>query len=130
MVFLQLVNSTTTDRTPVEVPDQKSICTDRPIQSMSLSRPPHTECTYVQTFLSSKICVRSSCVPNTLCPDFRAFKILYDQISFRYKPKTRTKFEQLSVHAQTIVRPKTPMSRRSCVRKSDTADFANSTLFY
>ena len=67
----------------VEVPDQKSIRPDRPRQSMSMSRPPQTEHTYVQTFVRSKIFVRSSCVQKHLCPDFRAFKIAYVQTFLR-----------------------------------------------
>ena len=51
--------------TQVEVSDRKSICPDRPRQNMSMSRPPHTERTYVQTFVRSKILMsRLSCVQN------------------------------------------------------------------
>ena len=62
---------------------------------------------YVQTFVPSGKCVRSSCAQNSLCHDFRAFKIIYDQTFVRSKPKiVRSNFEHLCVHAQTIVRSK------------------------
>ena len=38
-----------------------------------------TERTYVQTFMRSKISVRSSCVQKCVCPDYRAFKVAYVQ---------------------------------------------------
>ena len=69
-----------------------------------MSRPSQTEKAYVQTFMRSKFFVRSSCVQNSLCPDFRAFKILYDQTLVRSKLK----------FVRSFVRSKTPMSRLSC----------------
>ena len=48
----------------------------------------------------------------TLCPDFCAFKITYDQIFERSKPKfVHSNFDNLCVHVQTIVRSKTHVSR-------------------
>ena len=76
-IFLKIVHS------QVEVPDRKSICPDRPRRKVSMSRPSQTESAYVQTFVRSKFFVRSSCVQNSLCPDFGSFKILYDQTLVR-----------------------------------------------
>ena len=61
--------------TQVDVQDRKSICPDCPRQNMSMSKPPWTERIYVQTFVRSKIFLRSSSVQNTLYPDFRASNI-------------------------------------------------------
>ena len=97
----------------VEMPDRKSICPDRPRRKVSMSRPSQTESAYVQTFVRSKFLVRSSCVQNSLCPDFRAFKILYDQTLVRSKLK----------FVRSFVRSKTPMSRLSCVQKHSCPDF-------
>ena len=98
----------------VEAPYQKSICLDHPRQNMSIPRQPQTERTYVQAFVRSKIFLRSSCVPKTLCPDFCASKIRHDQTYVHFKPKfVRACFKIFWVHVQTIVRSKTPMSRHS-----------------
>ena len=78
-----------------------------------MSRPSQTESAYVQTFERSKFFVRSSCVQNSLCPDFRAFKILYDQTLVRSKLK----------FVRSFVRSKTPMSRLSCVQTCLCPDF-------
>ena len=104
--------------TQVEVPDRKSICPDRPRQNISMSRPPKTERTSVRTFVPSKNFYCCSCVQKCLCPDFRAFKIIYDQNFVRFKPKfVRSILKNLFVHVQTIVRSKTTMSRLSCGQK-------------
>ena len=79
-----------------------------------MSRPSQTESAYVQTFVRSKFFVRSSCVQNSLCPDFRAFKILYDQTLVRSKLK----------FVRSFVRSKTPMSRLSCVQNLIWPDFS------
>ena len=71
----------------VEFPERMSICPDRPRQNMSISRPPQTERTYVQTFVRLKIFLRSSCIRKTRCPHFRELKVTYDQTSVRSKPK-------------------------------------------
>ena len=108
----------------VEVPDRKSICPDRPRRKVSMSRPSQTESAYVQTFVRSKFFVRSSCVQKSSCPDFRAFKIAYVQTFVRSKRKfVRSKFNNLCVHVQTIVRSKGLMSRLSCVQKCLCPDF-------
>ena len=39
--------------------------------------------------LTSQVEVRSSCVQNSLCPDFLAFKILYDQTFDAFQTKIR-----------------------------------------
>ena len=104
----------------VEVPDRKSICPDRPRRNMSMSRPSQTESAYVQTFVRSKFFVRSSCVQNSLCPDFRAFKILYDQTLVRSKLK----------FVRSFVRSKTPMSRLSCVQTCLCPDFCAFKILY
>ena len=70
-------------------------------RKMSMSRLSQTESAYVQTFVRSKFFVRSSCVQNSLCPDFCAFKILYDQTLVHSKLK----------FVRSFVRSKTPMSR-------------------
>ena len=110
-----------------------------------MSRPSQTESAYVQTFVRSKFFVRSSCVENSLCPDFRAFKILYDQILVRSKLKfvrsflrSKTSMSRLSyvqtclcpdyrafkiAHVQTIVRSKLHMSRLSCVQNCICPDY-------
>ena len=100
--------------TQVEVPDRKSICPDRSRRKVSMSRPSQTESAYVQTFVRSKFFVRSSCVQNSLCPDFRAFKILYDQTLVRSKLK----------FVRSFVRSKIPMSGLSCVQTCLCPDFA------
>ena len=81
--------------TEVEVPDRKSICPDRPRRKVSMSRPSQTESAYVQIFVCSKFFVRSSCVQNSVCPDFRAFKRAYVQ-TFAFK----------ILYDQTLVRSK------------------------
>ena len=73
---------------------------------------------YVQCFVRAKTFVRSQCVQNSLCPDFRAFKILHDQTLVPSQPKFLcSNFEQFCAHVQTIVRSETPMFRLSCVQK-------------
>ena len=104
----------------VEVPDRKSICPDRPRRKVSISRPSQTESAYVQTFVRSKFFVRSSCVQNSLCPDFRAFKILYDQTLVHSKLK----------FVRSFVRSKTPMSRLSCVQTCLCPDFRAIKILY
>ena len=91
--------------TQVEVPDRKSICPDRPRRKVSVSRPSQTESAYVQTFVRSKVFLRSSCVQKSSCPDFRAFKSAYVQTFVHSKEKfARSKIDNLCVHVQTIVR--------------------------
>ena len=102
----------------VEVPDWKSICPDRPRRKVSMSIPSQTA--YFQTFVRSKFFVRSSCVQNSLCPDFRAFKILYDHTLVRSKLKVVGSF----------VRSKTPMSRLSCVQTCLCPDFRAFKILY
>ena len=102
------------------MPDRKSICPDRPRRKVSMSRPSQTESAHVQTFVRSKFFVRSSCVQNSLCPDFRAFKILYDQILMRSKLK----------FVRSFVRSKTPMSRLSCVQTCLCPDFRAFKILY
>ena len=107
-------------QTQVEAPDRKSICPDRPRRKVSMSRPSQTESAYVQTFVRSKFFVHSSCVQNSLCPDFRAFKILYDQTLVRSKLK----------FVRSFVRSKTPMSRLSCVQTCFCPDFRAFKILY
>ena len=85
-----------------------------------MSRPSQTESAYVQTFVRSKFFVRSSCVQNSLCPDFRAFKILYDQTLVRSKLK----------FVRSFVRSKTPTSRLSCVQTCLCPDFRAFKILY
>ena len=104
-------------------------------------------CVHVQTFVRSKMpmsrlsCVskenscapkiiicafmsRLSCVQKCLCPDFRAFKNAYVLTFVRSKRKfVRSKFNNLCVDVQTIVRSEGLMSRLSCVQKCLCPDF-------
>ena len=100
--------------------DRKSICPDRPSWKVSMSRPSQTEGAYVQTFARSKFFLRSSCVQNSLCPDFRAFKILYDQTLMRSKLN----------FVRSFVRSKTPMSRLLCVQTCLCPDFRAFKILY
>ena len=72
-------------RSQVEVPGRKSICLDHPSQNMAMFSLLQTERTYVQTFVRSKVFVRSSFDQKSLYPDFHAFKITYDQTFVRSK---------------------------------------------
>ena len=77
------------------VPYKTCLCQDRPRRNVLKSR--------------------FSCVQNYLCV-LRAFKRPYDQTFVRSKPKfVRSKFENLCVDVQIIVRSKTPMPTLSCV---------------
>ena len=79
------------------VPFKTCLCQDRPRRNVLKSR--------------------FSSVQNYLCV-LRAFKRPYDQTFVRSKPKfVRSKFENLCVHLQIIVRSKTPMPRLSCAQK-------------
>ena len=102
----------------VEVSDQKSICPDRPIGNMSMSRPSQTECANVKTFVRPKWILRSFCSQKGLCPDFYALRIVYTQTFEHYEPKImHSKIKLSCVYVQTIVPSKLSISRLSCAQK-------------
>ena len=99
------------------MPDRKLICPDHPRRRVSMFRLSQTENAYVQTFVRSKIFVRSLCLQKSPYPDFCAFKIAYVQTFVRSKRKfERSKIDNLYVHVQTILCSKDPISRLSCVQ--------------
>ena len=77
---------------------------------VDMSRPSQTESVYVQTLPDGKC----------LCPDFRAFKILYDQTLVRSKLK----------FVRSFLRSKTPMFRLSCVQTCLCPDFRAFKILY
>ena len=95
-----------------EVPDQKSICPDRPRRKMSMSRPSQTESAYVQTIVRSKLSVRSSCVQSQICSDHPRPKAYMSRLScvlIRTIVRSKSnsclpKLKFWCVHVHTIVR--------------------------
>ena len=101
----------------VEVPARRSIFSDSSRRKVPITRFPCVQNCPWQDSCALKTFLCSLCVQKHLCPDRRAFKIVYDQTFVcSHANFVRSKFEKLSIHVQTIVRSKTPKSKFSCVQ--------------
>ena len=112
-----------------EVPDSKWICPDRSRLKVPMSRPSQTESGYVQTIVSSKFFVRSSCVRRQMCADHPRPKQYTSRLScvlvktiVRSNPNSCVQRQIFSasmsrpscVHVQTFVRSSDRKKITSC----------------